>query len=56
MVYLLYTEETGLRRDPKSRFFVYGAMFFPIDALDHMHNLVQRATSSGSAPVLAPST
>ncbi|GEM_PF-1979937 len=43
MVYLLYTEETGLRRDPKSRFFVYGAMFFPIDALDHMHNLVQRS-------------
>jgi hypothetical protein len=43
MVYLLYTEETSMRRDPKSRFFIYGGMFFPIDALTELHNLVQRS-------------
>ena len=42
MVYLLYTEETSMRRDPKSRFFIYGGMFLPIDALDEMHALVQQ--------------
>jgi hypothetical protein len=43
MVYLLYTEETGIRRDPKSRFFIYGGMFFPIDTLPDVHTLVQRS-------------
>jgi hypothetical protein len=43
MVYLLYTEETSMRRDPKSRFYVYGGMFFPMDALTELHNLVQRS-------------
>ena len=42
MVYLLYTEETSMRRDPKSRFFIYGGMFFPFDALDGLHALVQQ--------------
>lgn len=43
MVYLLYTEETSMRRDPKSRFFIYGGMFFPIDTLADVHALVQRS-------------
>lgn len=42
MVYLLYTEETSMRRDPKSSFFIYGGMFFPLDALDGLHALVQQ--------------
>lgn len=43
MVYLLYTEETGMRRDPKSRFFIYSGMFFPIDTLSDIHALVRRS-------------
>lgn len=41
MVYLLYTEETSIRRDPKSRFFTYSGMFFPADSLADIHSLVR---------------
>ncbi len=42
MVYLLYTEETSMRRDPKSRLFIYGGMLLPFEALDKLHALVQQ--------------
>jgi hypothetical protein len=32
-VHILFTDETNMPSDPKAKFFVYGGLFFPLDAL-----------------------
>jgi len=59
--YFLFTDETNKEPSPKSKFFIYGGVFIPSDALAPLHNLVeeirrQRGFQAGDTFKFAPYT
>lgn len=47
MTYLLLTDETNQQPSEAARFFIYGGVFFPLDVLPRLHDLVADARDRG---------
>jgi hypothetical protein len=43
MVYLLFTDETNQQAGHTAKFFIYGGVFFPVERLTEVHDLVNQA-------------
>jgi hypothetical protein len=42
-MHLLLTDETNLPSDPQARFFAYGGLFFDVESLPRLDQLIQEA-------------